>query len=233
VQARRALAELTTPPIKFAVWSPNGQFVALLGKETLVICNRQVRRWWRGGAVAVARCGGAAAVAARQRTTLQPALGGGADGRAPQLEQLATLHETMRIKSAVWDDSGVLVYNTTTHLKYSLANGDAGIIRTLDVAVYAAGRRMHGRAWALADTRGRTATSATCTAARCTRWTAKDACAASPSTIPSTCSSWRWSNASTPPAAASTAAAAAAVAVAVAVAAVSRAVRRRGHWRVR
>jgi coatomer protein complex subunit alpha (xenin) len=39
------------------------------------------------------------------------------------LEQVSTLHETIRIKSACWDDSGVLLYSTLNHIKYSLLNG--------------------------------------------------------------------------------------------------------------
>ena len=52
------------------------------------------------------------------------------------LEQVSSLHETIRIKSAAWDDSGVLLYSTLNHVKYSLLNGDTGIIRTLDQTVY-------------------------------------------------------------------------------------------------
>ncbi|OQD77245.1 hypothetical protein PENDEC_c003G02509 [Penicillium decumbens] len=52
------------------------------------------------------------------------------------LEQVSTLHETIRIKSATWDDAGVLIYSTLNHVKYSLLNGDNGIIRTLDQTVY-------------------------------------------------------------------------------------------------
>ena len=52
------------------------------------------------------------------------------------LEQLSTLHETIRIKSATWDDAGVLLYSTLNHIKYSLLNGDNGIIRTLEQTVY-------------------------------------------------------------------------------------------------
>ncbi|KAG0154142.1 hypothetical protein PDIDSM_1522 [Penicillium digitatum] len=48
------------------------------------------------------------------------------------LDQVSTLHETIRIKSATWDDAGVLLYSTLNHVKYSLLNGDNGIIRTLD-----------------------------------------------------------------------------------------------------
>lgn len=52
------------------------------------------------------------------------------------LEQISTLHETIRIKSATWDDSGVLLYSTLNHIKYTLPNGDNGIVRTLDHTVY-------------------------------------------------------------------------------------------------
>lgn len=52
------------------------------------------------------------------------------------LEQVSSLHETIRIKSATWDDSGVLLYSTLNHIKYTLFNGDNGIIRTLDETVY-------------------------------------------------------------------------------------------------
>ena len=40
------------------------------------------------------------------------------------------------MKSAAWDDTGVLVYTTLNHIKYCLPNGDSGIIRTLEVPVY-------------------------------------------------------------------------------------------------
>lgn len=52
------------------------------------------------------------------------------------LEQVSTLHETIRIKSATWDDAGVLLYSTLNHVKYNLLNGDNGIVRTLDQTVY-------------------------------------------------------------------------------------------------
>ena len=39
------------------------------------------------------------------------------------LKQVSTLHETIRIKSAVWDDTGVLLYSTLNHIKYTLMNG--------------------------------------------------------------------------------------------------------------
>ncbi|XP_062521183.1 coatomer subunit alpha-like [Corticium candelabrum] len=55
-----------------------------------------------------------------------------------KLEVLATIHESVRLKSAAWDESGVLVYNTSNHIKYALNNGDNGIIRTLDLPIYMA-----------------------------------------------------------------------------------------------
>ena len=52
------------------------------------------------------------------------------------LEQISTLHETIRIKSACWDDAGVLLYSTLNHIKFSLMNGDNGIVRTLEHPIY-------------------------------------------------------------------------------------------------
>ena len=52
------------------------------------------------------------------------------------LDQVSSLHETIRIKSACWDDAGVLLYSTLNHVKYTLMNGDNGIVRTLEHTVY-------------------------------------------------------------------------------------------------
>lgn len=53
-----------------------------------------------------------------------------------KLVHRCTLHETIRVKSGSWDDNGVFIYTTLTHIKYCLPNGDSGIIKTLDVPVY-------------------------------------------------------------------------------------------------
>jgi len=53
-----------------------------------------------------------------------------------KLEQLCTIHETIRVKSGAWDDQGIFVYSTLNHLKYALPSGDNGIIRTLDQPLY-------------------------------------------------------------------------------------------------
>ena len=53
-----------------------------------------------------------------------------------KLGHACTVHETIRVKSGAWDDSGVFIYTTLNHIKYALPNGDSGIIRTLDTPVY-------------------------------------------------------------------------------------------------
>eukprot|EP00752_Nemacystus_decipiens_P007324 g6553.t1 len=54
-----------------------------------------------------------------------------------QLDQLATVSETVRVKSGAWDTNNrIFVYSTLNHIKYLLPNGDTGIIRTLDVPLY-------------------------------------------------------------------------------------------------
>lgn len=53
-----------------------------------------------------------------------------------KLESLCCIHENTRVKSGAWDDSGVFIYTTSNHIKYSLINGDHGIIRTLDLPIY-------------------------------------------------------------------------------------------------
>ncbi|KAF8512519.1 coatomer subunit alpha-2 [Hysterangium stoloniferum] len=52
------------------------------------------------------------------------------------LGQSSLIHETIRIKSGAWDDSGVFIYSTLNHIKYTLPQGDNGIIKTLDQPVY-------------------------------------------------------------------------------------------------
>lgn len=52
------------------------------------------------------------------------------------LQLVNSLHETIRIKSASWDDSDVLLYSTLNHIKYTLLNGDNGIIKTLENTLY-------------------------------------------------------------------------------------------------
>ncbi|CCK68715.1 coatomer subunit alpha KNAG_0B02720 [Huiozyma naganishii CBS 8797] len=53
-----------------------------------------------------------------------------------RLEMVNSMHETIRIKSAAWDESNVLIYSTLNHIRYSLLNGDRGIIKTLENTLY-------------------------------------------------------------------------------------------------
>lgn len=53
-----------------------------------------------------------------------------------RLQHFCTVHETMRVKSGAWDDAGVYVYSTHTHIKYALPNGDTGIIKTIEQPIY-------------------------------------------------------------------------------------------------
>jgi len=52
------------------------------------------------------------------------------------LENGVLIHETIRLKSGTWDDSGVFIYSTLNHIKYALPNGDSGIIKTLEQPIY-------------------------------------------------------------------------------------------------
>ncbi|PHT76232.1 Coatomer subunit alpha-3 [Capsicum annuum] len=93
LQQRIILADLQTSFIRYVVWSPDMESVALLSKHSIVIADKRL----------VHRC---------------------------------TLHETIRVKNGAWDDNGVFIYTTLTHIKYCLPNGDCGIVKTLDVPVY-------------------------------------------------------------------------------------------------
>lgn len=65
---------------RYVVWSLDMNFIALLAKHTVTICNRK-------------------------------------------LEVLCSLHENTRVKSGAWDDSGVFIYTTSNHIKYTLIHG--------------------------------------------------------------------------------------------------------------
>lgn len=93
VQQKKKLSNLQMNNAKYAVWSNDNQYLALLSKHTIVIVNKK-------------------------------------------FESIMSMHETIRIKSAAWDDSGVLIYSTLNHIKYVLLNGDRGTIRTLENTMY-------------------------------------------------------------------------------------------------
>lgn len=52
------------------------------------------------------------------------------------LDGVLSMHETIRVKSASWDETGVLIYSTLNHIKYVLLNGDTGTLKTLDNTIY-------------------------------------------------------------------------------------------------
>jgi coatomer protein complex subunit alpha (xenin) len=52
------------------------------------------------------------------------------------LEYYHSFHENIRVKSGAWDENGVFVYATQSHVKYCLPNGDSGIIHSLPNPIY-------------------------------------------------------------------------------------------------
>mmetsp|Transcript_35164 Transcript_35164/g.101263 ORF Transcript_35164/g.101263 Transcript_35164/m.101263 type:complete len:1217 (+) Transcript_35164:108-3758(+) len=52
------------------------------------------------------------------------------------LEYYHSFHENIRVKSGAWDENGVFVYATLSHVKYCLPNGDSGIIHSLSSPIY-------------------------------------------------------------------------------------------------
>lgn len=53
-----------------------------------------------------------------------------------QLNILSTIHEQRKIKSAVWDENGVLIYSTPVHVKYALTDGDTTTIVSVQQTLY-------------------------------------------------------------------------------------------------
>lgn len=93
VQQKKEIGTLQMNNAKYAIWSNDNQYLALLSKHTIVIVNKK-------------------------------------------FETVMSMHETIRIKSAAWDDTGVLLYSTLNHIKYVLLNGDKGTIKTLENTMY-------------------------------------------------------------------------------------------------
>jgi WD40 repeat protein len=52
---------------------------------------------------------------------------------------LATITEQRKIKSAIWDSSGVLIYNTPVHVKYALPDGHCTTIVSVQETLYITG----------------------------------------------------------------------------------------------
>jgi len=56
-----------------------------------------------------------------------------------RLEVLCSVTERTKIKSGVFNEDGIFIYTTTSHIKYLLPNGDGGIVRTLEQPIYMTG----------------------------------------------------------------------------------------------
>jgi len=93
MQQMKNVADVAAANTKYAVWSADYKYCALISKHAVIICSKH-------------------------------------------LEHLCTVHETMSVKSGVWNEDGVFVYSTLNHMKYCLHNGDTGIICTLDSPIY-------------------------------------------------------------------------------------------------
>jgi len=116
--AAQVQAELAVAPVKYVVWSNDMQYVALISKH----CTAQ-------SAMPVVGRAASAHIAAHSLVigrALPPAI----TLATKNLEQLAVLHETIRIKSGAWDDTGVFVYTTLNHLKYALLSGYVRVVCT-------------------------------------------------------------------------------------------------------
>ncbi|KAL3514716.1 hypothetical protein ACH5RR_027433 [Cinchona calisaya] len=49
---------------------------------------------------------------------------------------LISFYERSNVKGGAWNDDGVFIYSTLTHIKYCLPDGETGIIKTLDFPIY-------------------------------------------------------------------------------------------------
>lgn len=77
---KRVMATLKNVKVRQVILSPDGQFVAVMSKLFLYLCDRN-------------------------------------------LDVKTSVHENVSIKSGCWEESGVFVYTTSTHIKYALMNG--------------------------------------------------------------------------------------------------------------
>jgi coatomer protein complex subunit alpha (xenin) len=53
-----------------------------------------------------------------------------------RLESIITISEKFPIKSAFWNNEDLLIYTTTNHWKYSLMNGETGLLKTLEKPIH-------------------------------------------------------------------------------------------------
>lgn len=53
-----------------------------------------------------------------------------------ELVPQCTIQESVRIKSGAFDNQGIFIFTTLSHMKYCLPNGDSGTIKTLESPIY-------------------------------------------------------------------------------------------------
>lgn len=93
METHAVAGEVTISNVRYVVWSPDQNAVALFNKHNIVLATRK-------------------------------------------LQETSSVYETIRVKSGAWDELGIFVYSTLSHIKYALPNGDHGIICTIEHPVY-------------------------------------------------------------------------------------------------
>lgn len=107
IQQQKVVAELATPLVKYVVWSSDNSMVALLSKHSEFL-----RLYFP--VISFMQNRGADPSFLNQLAIMIT---------NKTLGQSSMVHETIRIKSGAWDDSGIFVYTTLNHIKYALPNG--------------------------------------------------------------------------------------------------------------
>ena len=101
IQQQKTIGEINSPPVKYVAWSNDSSLVALMSKHSTFLFVRleiSSLMYYINTLLAIT-------VANKN------------------FSQYSLIHETIRIKSGAWDDSGVFIYSTLNHIKYCLAQG--------------------------------------------------------------------------------------------------------------
>lgn len=93
VQQNKVVSTIKSKNVKYAIWSNDSNYVALLSKHYITIAKKD-------------------------------------------FSVISTTHDSIRIKSAAFDDTGVLIYTTLNHIKYVLLNSDVGTLKTVENTIY-------------------------------------------------------------------------------------------------
>lgn len=103
IQQQKTIGEINSPPVKYVAWSNDSSSVALMSKHStfsvrpsrqIIVVDVLYQIYFL--AITIAN---------------------------KNFSQHSLIHETIRIKSGAWDDSGVFIYSTLNHIKYCLAQG--------------------------------------------------------------------------------------------------------------